>query len=227
MKNKNRNYILGALAIVVLLFNIFLVIFNKSYNNVFWLAYSFIMFSFLLIGINIVFNTRKIKDANILGIPLLYLTLLYFVLNFVLNFIFILFTNLNMKYVAISDFTLLSIYAVIVLLSLAGEKYIKDSTNKVKEKTNFIKKLNATLLNIAISTVDEILKEKIKNVAEIVEYSDPISSDELKELEGEISKNVLKLEQNIASNNYDEVPKNINLIEKLIKERNFKIKTLK
>ncbi|MDD2445984.1 MAG: hypothetical protein PHX09_04180, partial [Clostridia bacterium] len=86
---------------------------------------------------------------------------------------------------------------------------------------------NATLLNIAISTVDEILKEKIKNVAEIVEYSDPISSDELKELEGEISKNVLKLEQNIASNNYDEVPKNINLIEKLIKERNFKIKTLK
>ena len=70
------------------------------------------------------------------------------------------------------------------------------------------------------------LRKKLVNLSEKFRYSDPVSCDELEEIEQKITEEIEVL-KNLVTSDVDEASKKITYIENLLADRNRRCKALK
>jgi hypothetical protein len=114
-----------------------------------------------------------------------------------------------------------------VVRAMASIGEIERIDTKVNTQTLFIKSLTVDADTLMASAKSEAVKAECKAVYEAIRYSDPMSSEVLSSVEGQITVKFSELFETVKADDSDMVAKKANELIVLIGDRNKKCKLLK
>ncbi|MCR5585964.1 MAG: hypothetical protein K6F77_00335 [Lachnospiraceae bacterium] len=230
--NKKQISLIAVYAIVFVVFNVvyFAVPFEKG--GCAWVMYVFSLIS-IIVGLCVsfyAFNSGNSEDglqSKVYGFPIFRVGIIYMVLQ--VCFSIILFVFGNFTHVA----TWIGVVISVILLGVAGigviatdnVRDIVESTEKaVKEKTIEMKRFKLNFEGIAPYATDVDLKRDLEKLAEKVKYSDPVSRDDLKDIEDELQVETNNLRLLVKEGNVEEARTKLTLVTNLLEDRNRRCK---
>ena len=108
-----------------------------------------------------------------------------------------------------------------MIASDVGRSEIERVSVKVREKTFYIKQLQTEVELLAGAETDAATKSKLAQLAEKIRYSDPMSDEQVADIEDRITAKIAELK---SSTDKTEI---INELNSLLDERNKKCKLLR
>lgn len=220
---KNTKLAYAVLGIVFILFNVIVFAVPTDKTITFWIAYAFTVVAFALqIGIwNAAFKATETLKSKFLGVPIIYVGIVYLVLQLIAFAVFMIFPLIPSWIVVIACALVLGI-SVICLISA---DVARDEINRVEEKVNqkvfYIRELQADVEMLAEQEQNPEIKTSLTKLAEKIRYSDPMSNVALADLEARIREKVTALR---TADHKLEIIAELDL---LLVERNRKAKILK
>lgn len=220
---KNTKLAYAVLGIVFILFNVIAFAVPTDKTITFWIAYAFTVVAFALqIGIwNAAFKATETLKSKFLGVPIIYVGIVYLVLQLIAFAVFMIFPLIPSWIVVIACALVLGI-SVICLISA---DVARDEINRVEEKVNqkvfYIRELQADVEILAEQEQNPEIKTSLTRLAEKIRYSDPMSNVVLADLEARIREKVTALR---TADHKLEIIAELDL---LLAERNKKAKILK
>ncbi len=189
----------------------------------FWVAFVFtcIAFASQILIWNIGFKDNTPLKSKLLGIPAVRVGYIYLVLQLITLAVLVAYPALPVWITIVINVLITGISAVCMITAEIGRDIVNNVEKKVRSKVSYIREIQADIEMVAERESDSAVKQKILKLAEKVRYSDPISPDELSELEKRISDKVKEL------NNVDDKSAVVDEIELLLLERNKKCKIYK
>ena len=223
VKVNNRNLKIAIISILFIILNVIAFVIPIEKGNSFWITYGFTIIAFLsqIVVWRISFIGVESHKTKFLGIPLIYLTTVYLIIQIVLFAFIIVASNVPTWITIILNILVTGIFLMIILSTLIGRNEVDRIEVKVSEKVYYIKSLQAKIEMLALREKDPTQKQALDKLAQKVRFSDPMSHESLSELELEISQNVDQLKQ------VDDMLPRIEEIEYLLTERNKMCKLLK
>lgn len=220
---KNTKLAYAVLGIVFILFNVIVFAVPTDKTITFWIAYAFTVVAFALqIGIwNAAFKATETLKSKFLGVPIIYVGIVYLVLQLIAFAVFMIFPLIPSWIVVIACALVLGI-SVICLISA---DVARDEINRVEEKVNqkvfYIRELQADVEMLAEQEQNLEIKTSLTRLVEKIRYSDPMSNVALADLEARIREKVTALRTD------DHKLEIIAELDLLLAERNRKAKILK
>lgn len=220
-KNSTKGYVI--LGILFALVSIIAFAIPTVKTGTFWTAYVFTVVAFALqIPIwNKALGRKEPLKSKFLGIPTVYVSVVYLILQIIAFAVFMAVPTLPAWAAIVVCSIILGLSAVCMISAEIGVSEISRVEEKVKAKTFFIKSLQADVELLADGETDGETKALLKELAEKIRYSDPISHAELAEIESAISSKVAELKTASGKKAI------ITEILSLVTERNKKAKILK
>ena len=221
---KNKGFSVTIITIIFVIFNIvtFLLQFVNTIN--FWLSYCFATFSILLLlfATFLVLGENGLK-AKFLSFPIAKIAWVYLVLQ--LAFAFWQMENPLFSYqlALIGNSGLLGLFLILAITAFIGKDEIAKIDEKNAIKVFHIKNLQADIE--LMKTTDKDLLKTLGDLAESIQFSDPISYSGLATVENKIENKIELLKEKL--NNTGAALALCDEIQQLIKERNSKAKLLK
>lgn len=221
-KNKGISIVIAIILFVGFSLGVFLA--PIQHNLIFWLGYSFFALATTIVTAMFVFLFNS-QDESEMFFKLSHVKFAwaYFVAQAALSVWEIFFFTFNYFVALMLNCGITAFFLILILLVHAGTQSISKKEQKTAEKVLFIRTLKGKVDLIDSRNGD--IQSKIKELSEIIRFSDPMSHSQLNELEIQILEKVYLLEENIG--NEDEAEKIITEIEKQLKERSIKCKALK
>ncbi len=193
-------------------------ILDTPFNSSFFIIILFDTIALLaFIVINLLVSNKNLSE-NFNSAPIRMFSIIYLILEFIHSF-YIKFGNYKMKTFILVSIISLIIYIFVSVLLLESKKKIEKYDNKIKNVDKFIKNTLILINDIDTDNYDEPVKDEIKKLKDLIKYSDPVSNDEVKDIETEI----VKLIKETNLRNAEDIKK----INKLIEKRNNIIKNNK
>ena len=121
----------------------------------------------------------------------------------------------------------LAFSAISVIKATATADIVSEIDEKIKVQTHFIKLLTADAEHLMVSSKTVELKAEAKKVYEAIRYSDPMSSNALSDIEGQIQSEFEFLSQAVKTEDLELAKSVANGLLNLIDGRNKKCKVLK
>jgi len=218
---KKLNLIFNIILLIVFDILAFVIPFNR--NEVFIVNLLFVNISIIL---NMLFIIIKEKNKRNSSIKFLNLSILNFnyIYIFISIIIFIIFSIIPIQKIWIPLILNIIILLIVIFISISMNtsiEYIETLDKKVKENKKYLNliQLEVELIFQRETNLDK--KNKLKELIDVIKYSDPMSVEEVKELENDISNKIAVLKKS------DSDFKLIDEIKELLIERNKKIKILK
>ena len=220
---KNRDMAYAVLGIVFILFNVLAFVIPTDKNSTFWTAYIISVISFVAqIGIwHFAFKSSGTLKSKFLGIPLIYIGIVYLVMQLIAFAIFMAVPTTPSWVAVIVCVLILGISAICLISGEAARDEINRVEEKISRKVFFIKDLQVDLELLAEQEADSDVKVALLKLAEKIRFSDPMSNDALAELEAKISSKTAELK--VADNKSAIITE----LDSLLTERNKKAKILK
>lgn len=189
----------------------------------FWIAYVFTVVAFVAqIGIwKVALGTEKTLKSKFLGFPVVHIGIVYLITQTIAFVVFMFASTLPIWIAIVTCSCICGIFAVCMIAGEAGKCEIERIEAKVQKKVFFIKELQAEVNIIANDEINEEIKEALLQLAEKIRFSDPMSNEQLADLESNISDRILTLK------GATEKTALIAEITSLLNERNQKCKILK
>lgn len=156
-----------------------------------------------------------------MGIPIIRVGYIYLVYQLIALAVLVAYPALPVWATVIINVLIVCISAICMITAEIGRDIVNNVEEKVQSKVSYIREIQTDIEIIAERESDSAIKQKILKLAEKVRYSDPISSDELFELEKKISDKVKEL------NNADDKSAIVDEIELLLLDRNKKCLIIK
>lgn len=204
--------------------------FEGHYTS-FWASYIFMIIAFIDVAVvGVVFKTRGYKAKDwYLAFPVSKHLLIYIVAEFIISIIFMaLDQSFDLGWLAIVvQLILLAVHLVFVVLCFMSTETIREVQEKVKDKTTFIRLLQADVESCAYKIQDPELKAKFTKFAEDVRFSDPMSNENLFELEKMIALQISNADTCIMMNDLEGASQCCDRASSLLLERNKKCLALK
>ena len=228
-KSKYIPVIIGIIFIAIYNILYFCIPFNRDLSSgSFWTCYIFTNL-FVLTALfcwYFSFNKAQLK-SKILGITIFKASYLFLLSQLVFNILILIigsFISIPSWICIIIESILLAFLIVIILVGNGYRDTINSIQNKEEKATSF---LNEIKINFEI--LNDLSKEsnysfEINRLNEKIKYQDPVSNDEVNDLEKEILDLTFELKQKIQSSNDEEVLKLIKLIEIKLEERKLRLK---
>ncbi|MBR6108687.1 MAG: hypothetical protein IKQ36_03030 [Clostridia bacterium] len=221
-KNSALWMILLAVVFAGIILIAFIIPVKKSVS--FWVAFGFTVLAFALqypIWRSSVGNADTTK-STFLGLPVLYVGLVYLLAQIIVFAVVTAVAGIIPVWLSIILCVLtLCFFACCVLMTKTGNKEIARVEQKVQGKVSAMKALQADVEMLAASEKDAETKNALLSLAKKIRYSDPMSCDELSEIESRIMEQIAQLK------NVKDKTAAIQDIDLLITERNAKCKILK
>lgn len=220
-KNKMMSYF--ALGIVFALFNVLAFVIPTEKTATFWTVYAFTVIAFVLqiIVWKIAFGKKYTLKSKFLGVPIIYVGITYLIAQLITFTVFMFLPMLPVWLAIVVCTIILAASALGAIAGQAGANEINRVEEKIKIKRYFIQSLQIDIEMLAEGETDAETKTLLKNLAEKVRFSDPMSHEMLGELESRIS---AKVEEMKAVSDKKFL---IGEIDILLIERNKKCKILK
>ena len=224
---KNKGMFFAAVFVLIAVYNVIVFLMPFVKGGIFWTAYSFSMLAFFLTaGIcYYAFNKEGIK-SKVYGVPLITMVLCYLVIQLGLGFLEMIFWTIPFKYGIIVNTILLGACLLGLIVTEAGKEEIVRIDQKIKEKVFYIKSLQVDIECLFDKAPDDT-KKALKDVAETVRFSDPMSSPQLSVLEGKIEIKAAALTEAVENADSNAIKALCNELQQLFIERNKKCKLLK
>ncbi|MBQ8210429.1 MAG: hypothetical protein IJZ35_07610 [Clostridia bacterium] len=220
---KNKVMCYAALGVVFILFNVIAFVIPTAKTSTFWIAYVFTVIAFVLqIGVWIYAfkGSDKIK-SKFLGIPLVAVGIIYLIIQIIAFSVFMAYPLTQMWIAVVVCAFILGISAIFLIGTEVGKNEINRVEPKIEKKVFYIKSLQTDVEMIAENEIDEDMRELLKQLAEKIRFSDPMSNNELIDIEIEINSKIAELKIT------DKKTESVKEIETLLTERNKKVKLLK
>lgn len=202
------------------LYNLFVFLLTKKYDNVFFSAYIFTTVSFITRFVEVwLFNRASLDDKY-----------LSFTINFVGNFYLIIqlivgalcmIAPLSLKIALIIQGAILGIYIILVSIFAASKRNITNFDEDIKKETSFIRRLTLEAEYLYLSEADYRKKDELKKLYEAIRYAEPMGSGyEVCELNEEIEIAFSLLRNSVAVEEFDSLRSKTKYIMDLITKRN-------
>lgn len=220
-KNNSLGYIILGILFVLLTVIAFAVPTVKT--GTFWITYVFTVVAFSL-QIPIwkkALGQKETLKSKFLGIPTVHVSIVYLILQIIAFAVFMAVPTFPSWAAIVGCSIILGLSAVCMISAEIGVGEISRVEENVKAKTFFIKSLQTDVELLADGETNGETKALLKELAEKIRYSDPMSHAELTEIETAISSKVAELKT--ASDKKTIITE----ILSLVTERNKKAKILK
>lgn len=220
-KNSTKGYVI--LGILFALVSIIAFAVPTVKTTTFWIAYVFTAAAFAAqIGI---WKTALGKEGTLkskfLGFPVVHIGIVYAIIQTVAFAVFLFVPTLPVWSAIVVCSVIAGISAVCMISADAGRDEIEHVEAKVQKKVFYIRELQADIEQLADNETNADVKTALTQLAEKIRFSDPMSSEQLADLENKISAKVLELKT--APNKVEIITE----LNSLLDERNKKCKILK
>ena len=227
---RNKKFFLTAMFIIMAVYNVVIFILPFSRGGGFWTGYSFTMLAMLITtGVGYFVFDLKGLQSKFYGIPLISVVWRYLLIQFVVGLL-----EIGMDYIPISYKYGIAVNTILLGACLVGliavnmtREEIERIDEKIKEKVFYIKSLQADAEGFVDKVSDESVKKVLKELAETIRYSDPMSSPQLAVIENKIETKIAVLSEIIEKADSGAIKTVSNELQQLLAERNRKCKALK
>lgn len=194
----------------------------------FWAGYGFTMLALVLCFAASGYAFRgETMQSKFYGLPMPVVLLIYIIIQLILGFVFMAFISIPVWVSVLACGLLLAC----CLIGLIAYDLTKDAVERIdseiKQKTFYIKSLQADVEGMVNQTEDPLLRKALKELVDAIRYSDPMSADALSSLENKIEAKTAELGELIASNSVDAAKTLCAQIQNIVAERNRKCKVMK
>lgn len=218
---KNQGYVILGILFVLVSAIAFAVPTAKT--GTFWTAYVFTAAAFAAqVGVwKTAFGREKTLKSKFLGFPVVHIGVVYLVIQIVVFAVFVLVPNLPVWSAIVVCAAIAGISAVCMIAVSGGRGEIEEAEKKTREKVFAIKNLQTDIEILAKKETDETVKAALEQLAEKIRFSDPMSGEQLEELESRISSKAAELKTTADKEAV------IRELDSLLDERNQKCKIYK
>lgn len=194
MKNNNiKGY--AILSIFFVLVSVIAFAVPTVKTNTFWIAYVFTTVAFVvqILIWKFTFGKEDTLKSKFLTIPVVYIGSVY-LLTQVIAFAVFKFIPMLPSWVAVVVCALIvSISVVCMIAAETGRGKIEHVETKIQKRVFYVKELQVDIEMLADGETDDAVKKELIQLAEKIRFSDPMSSEQLAELENRISDKVIEL----------------------------------
>lgn len=217
-KNSTKGYVI--LGILFALVSIIAFAVPTSKTATFWVAYVFTAAAFAAqIGIwKTALGKEETLKSKFLGFPVVHIGIVYVAIQVIALAVFMFVPTLPAWSAIVACSIIAGISAVCMISAGAGRNEIERVEAKVQKKVFYIRELQADIELLADNESDAAVKTALTQLAEKIRYSDPMSNEQLADLENKIFTKVAKLK---TTANKAEI---ITELNSLLDERNKKVK---
>ena len=219
-KNSTKGYVILGILFALVSISAFAVPLIKTAT--FWIAYVFTAVAFA----SQIFIWNKAlgkEDLNnkFIGLPVVHIGIVYAIVQTVVFAVFLFVPTLPAWSALVVCSVIVGVSAVCMSSSDAGRNEIERVEAKVQKKVFYIRELQVDVELIAAAETDADTKAALTQLAEKIRFSDPMSNEQLADLENKISVKVMELKT--ATNKVEIITEIISLLN----ERNKKCRILK
>ena len=222
-KNEKRVVIVDAIVLVMFLVIAFVVPFRM--NAVFWIS---LVFGVLAIGVQLyVLKSAFAKGEDIrskfYGFPIAKIGIAYMAVQVVLSLVFMIlakFLDVPVWIPVIGYILILGIAALGFIAADATRDEVEHLDNKLVVDTECMQSLRSIVYPLAGQVKDTETKKVLENLADEFKYSDPVSSEAIKEIESELTELVSELQKAVVDGDNSAVKELGKKISVALTERN-------
>ena len=220
-KNSTKGYAILGILLVLVSVVAFAVPVPKT--AAFWIVYGFTVIAFAaqIMIWKTAFGRGEALKSKFLGFPMIHIGIVYLVAQILVLAIFLCFPALPPWSSVVACTVIAGIAAVCVIASDVSRGEIERVSEKVQKKVFYIKQLQVDIEILADAENDAATKIELQQLAEKVQYSDPMSSGQLADLEKRIAARIAELQSDTDKTAI------INELNLLLDERNRKCKIIK
>jgi hypothetical protein len=220
-KNSTKGYVI--LGILFALVSIIAFVVPTVKTTTYWIAYVFTAAAFAAqIGIwKTALGKEETLKSKFLGFPIVHIGIVYAVIQVIAFALFMFVPTLPAWSAIVVCSIIAGVSAVCMISADAGRNEIERVEAKVQKKVFYIRELQADIEVLTDNESDATVKTALAQLAEKIRFSDPMSSEQLADLENKISSKVAELK---TTSNKLEI---ITELNSLFDERNKKCKILK
>ena len=220
-KNSTKGYVI--LGILFVLISIIAFAVPTVKTATFWIAYVFTAAAFAAqIGIwKTALGKGETLKSKFLGFPVVHIGIVYAIIQTVAFAVFLFVPTLPVWSAIVVCSVIAGISAVCMISVDAGRNEIERVEAKVQNKVFYIRELQADIELLADNETNADVKTALTQLAEKIRFSDPMSNEQLADLEDKIS---TKIEELKTTSSQLEI---ITELNSLLDDRNKKCKILK
>lgn len=220
MKNRLRGYaVLGILfaAISAIAFAV-----PTEKTAAFWISYGFTIVALAAqLGIwKATLGRKEALNSKFLGFPVLHIGIVYLLLQLAAFVVFLVVPTLTAWGAVAAGAVIAGLSAVCMIAADAGRDEIQRTEAKTQKKILYIKALQADVELLAKQETDPSTQAALLRLAEAIRFSDPMSHEQLADLEAQLAAKVAELK--MAAEKADIITE----LHSLLDERNKRYKTL-
>ncbi len=200
----------------------------SKFTGAFWSGYIFITLAFIgQLGCSYqAFKAENLKKL-FYNIPLISISYTGLVVMLIVGTVCMTVTSIPYWVGIIVCLLVLAFSAVSIIKATVAADAVSKIDEKIKVQTQFIKLLAADAEHLMVSSKTAELKTEAKKVYEAIRYSDPMSSDALSDIEGQIQREFASFSQAITSEDLELSKSVADGMLNLIDSRNKKCRALK
>ncbi len=220
-KNRSKGYLILGILFVLVSVIAFAVPLAKT--TAFWISYAFTVIAFaaqIIIWKSALGRTEALK-SKFLGFPVVHIGIVYLVVQIIALAVFLFIPTLPIWSAVVACAVIAGASAVCMIASDVGRSEIERVSSKVQKKTFFIKQLQTEVELQADAETDIATKSALTQLAEKIRYSDPVSNEQIADIEDRITAKVAELKKAADKTNC------IVELNSLFDERSRKCKLLK
>ena len=227
---KNKISFMAIIFILVVVYNVVVFVIPFYRGGGFWIGYGFAMLAmFLTLGMGLFVLDQKELKSKFYGMPLIILIWIYLIIQLVLSLV-----EMGLGFIPAMFQIGLVLNTVLLgacLLGLIAVNATKDTIERtdevIKEKVFYIKSLQADIEGLVDKAEDESVKKGLKELAETIRYSDPMSNPQLAVIENKIEVKAAVLGEAVKGTDVNAMKELCAELQQLFAERNRKCKVLK
>lgn len=220
-KNSTKGYMI--LGILFALVSIIAFAVSTVKTATFWITYAFTAAAFAaqIVIWKTALGKGETLKSKFLGFPVVHIGIVYAVLQVIAFAVFMFMPTLP-AWSAIVVCSIIAVVSAVCMISAdAGRNEIERVEAKVQKKVFYIRELQADIELLADNERDAAVKAALTQLAEKIRFSDPMSNEQLADLEDKISTKIEELKTNSSQLEI------ITELNSLLDERNKKCKILK
>lgn len=220
-KNSSKGYLI--LGILFVLVSVIAFAVPLAKNAAFWISYAFTVIAFAaqIIIWKTALGKEETLKSKFLGLPVVHIGVVYAIIQTVAFAVFMFVPTLPTWSAIVVCSVIAGVSVVCMISTDVGRNEIDRVKVKVQQKVFCIRELQADIELLADNETNADVKKALTQLAEKIRFSDPMSNEQLADLEDKIS---TKIEELKTTSSQLEI---ITELNSLLDERNKKCKILK
>lgn len=216
---KTRLYALGITMVAFAVYSLMVFLLKEDRTTAFWIAYLCTLVAEILAeAVAFVSGANKEKRIQFLNLPLYHYCGVFAVVSLVAGLILALLVS-NVKAVVFVEGVLYAGFLIPVLITMQGKLMVEYVEAEIRESTEFVTKLRLEANILYERGKGTACENKLKELAEAIRYSDPVSSPATRKAELEILESFWILEKKLEEKP-GEIVEETDKVLQLLRERN-------